>query len=300
MRVLVTGAGGFAGGHAARRLASAGHDVVALTRRSAVEPPAEPAAARRFRVATGAIEDRTALPRDIDAIVHAAATSIWGGVSVDRMVTDNVLATQALVRHAQAVGVRTFVLLSSVSAFGTISAPLLSEAAPCVDPDAYGATKLLGEQMLADTGPGLSSLAIRLPAVIGRGSKRNWPSECLRKLQAGEPLAYFNPDAPFNNVVHEADLSALVEAALARPPAGHEMVLAASAGSIRIAEAVDILVAATKSRSAVSSTTSARRAFLIDTTKAQRLFGFAPMPVAQALRRFAGDDAPAGRSASNA
>ena len=41
MRILVTGAGGFAGGHVARRLAEVGHEVLALTRTSPVEPPAD-------------------------------------------------------------------------------------------------------------------------------------------------------------------------------------------------------------------------------------------------------------------
>jgi nucleoside-diphosphate-sugar epimerase len=291
MRVLVTGAGGFAGGQLARRLCIAGHDVIALTRTSPVEPPADPAAARRFRVASAALEDRAALPPAIDAVVHAAATSIWPGISVERMVTDNVLATNVLVRHALEVGARMFVLLSSVSAFGSISVPLLKEETPTVNPDAYGATKLLGEQMLADVADGLASLAIRLPAVIGRGSKRNWPSECLRKLRSGEPLAFFNPDAPFNNVVHDADLAALVAAALARPPAGHEMVLVASQGAIKVGDTVDLLVKETGSRSPVSSTRTDRRAFLIDASKAARLYGFAPMPVDQALRRFVADNA---------
>ncbi len=145
--------------------------------------------------------------------------------------------------------------------------------------------------MLADAGPGLASLAIRLPAVIGRGSTRNWPSECLRKLEAGEPLAYFNPDAPFNNVVHETDLAALVELVLARPPRVTRWCWRPRRARSRIADAVDILVAGTQSRSAVSSTPSARHAFLIDTGKARRLFGFAPMPVADALRRFVADHA---------
>ena len=77
-----------------------------------------------------------------------------------------------------------------------------------------GITKLIGEKLLEESAGALPSLSIRLPAVIGRGSKRNWPSEALRKLKAGEPLDYFNPDAPFNNVVHERDLAALVTAAL--------------------------------------------------------------------------------------
>ena len=85
-----------------------------------------------------------------------------------------------------------------------------------VNVDAYGLTKLLGEKLLQESAGALPSLSIRLPAVIGRGSKRNWPSEALRKLKAGEPLDYFNPDAPFNNVVHERDVAALVGAALQR------------------------------------------------------------------------------------
>lgn len=290
MRVLVTGSGGFLGGHVARRLAEAGFEVVALTRGSAVSPPATAAAVRRFTVVTADLASGS-LPFSIDAVIHAAATSARTDISVDRMLSDNVSAMQALVRHALAAKASAFVFFSSMSAFGKIHAPILTESEPAIDVDPYGLTKLLGEKLLESVADTLPSLSIRLPAVVGRNSRRNWPSECLRKLEAGEPLEIFNPKAAFNNVVHERDVTALVIHALHRGLSGTETVLAGSAGKTTIAHAVHILLDGTGSKSVVTAVERDRPAFLIDVRKAGRLFGFAPMDVETALQEFVIDNA---------
>ena len=147
MRVLVTGAGGFLGGHIARRLAEAGFEVIAATRASPIGPPESAAAARRFHTLTVDLARGALLPHS-EAVVHTAATSAWSDISIDQMLTDNVVATQALVRHAIAAKASAFVFFSSISAFGTIRAPVLTEAEPCVNVDAYGMTKLIGEKLL--------------------------------------------------------------------------------------------------------------------------------------------------------
>jgi len=230
------------------------------------------------------------LPHSIDAVVHAAATSAWTGIGVDQMLSDNVLATQAIVRHAQAAKVSAFVFFSSVSAFGTIRTPVLTESEPATDVDPYGLTKILGEKLLKDVSNTLPSLSIRLPAVVGHSSQRNWPSECLRKLKAGDPLEIYNPDAPFNNVVHERDVAALVTNALQSGLSGAETVLAGSAGKTTIARAVHILREGTGSKSVVTAVKRDRRGFLLDVNKAARLFGFAPMNVETALHEFVTDN----------
>ncbi len=290
MRVLVTGAGGFSGGHVARRLAEAGFETIAVTRRSPVAPPVSREARKRFSTLQTDLASPKFLPDSIDAIVHAAATSIWTGISVERMIQDNVLATQAVVRYALAAGARTFIFFSSLSAFGRIKAPMLDETTPAIDPDAYGATKLLGEQLLRDVAPDLPSLSLRLPSVIGLGSKRNWPSETLRKLRAGEPLSYFNPDASYNNAVHEADLSTLIASLLDRRLSGADMVVLGAAGRAKVKHLVELMAAGTDSASEVRIVESKSAPFMIDCTKACREYEYAPMDVGTMFERFVAEN----------
>ncbi|MCC7045659.1 MAG: NAD(P)-dependent oxidoreductase [Alphaproteobacteria bacterium] len=287
MKVLITGAGGFLGRHLAIDLARQGFDVVATYRGAA---PAGVANAVRLDLVTA-----DGLPAGVEAVVHAAATSAWAGVSAAAMARDNVEATRRLIELATKAGARRFVFCSSMSAFGDIKSGSVDESTPVADPDVYGMTKLIGEALLGEAAPGLSGLALRLPAVIGPGAKRNFLAEALRKMKAGEDVSIFNPDAPFNNAVHCADLGALVAGALRRGWQGYDMLVLGAAGMTTIRGAVERLKARMRSRSAIVVRAAGKGAFTLDSARAVSRFGYAPMEIAAMLDRYA-DEEGAGKA----
>ncbi|MEK9568202.1 MAG: NAD(P)-dependent oxidoreductase [Paracoccaceae bacterium] len=291
MRVLVTGASGFAGGYIARKLASHGFKVFAVTRRgeATLQNYAREEATGRLSVFKVDLTNAPQLPH-VDFIVHAAATSIWSGITVDQMLSDNVLATQKIVEHALRTDAKGFIFFSSLSVLGNIAVPVVNEQTPSINPDAYGLTKLLGERLLADAADRLTSLSIRLPAVIGPGSKRNWLSECYRKLKAGEPLTFVNPATLFNNACHIADLTEMIIQWLSDPKDGAQMVVVGASQEIMIRDVVGQLAKSLKTRSNIQVGDSKLRSFLIDSSYAQTNFNYAPMAVRDMIDRFVRDN----------
>lgn len=282
MKVLVTGAGGFLGRHLAVDLARRGFAVVAACRNTA--PPDLPNPLR-LDLATA-----DSLPSGIEAVVHAAATSAWTGVPVEAMARDNVEATRRLIALARKIGAKRFVFCSSMSAFGDIKSGSVDESTPVANPDVYGMTKLLGEAMLGEAAPGMSGLALRLPAVIGPGAKRNFLAEAARKLKAGQEVSIFNPDAPFNNAVHCADLGALIGGVLRRGWQGYDMLVLGAGGTTTIRGAVERLKAGMRASAPIVVRPAARGAFTLDSTRAATRYGYAPMEIGAMLDRYAGEE----------
>ncbi|HET9448670.1 MAG TPA: NAD(P)-dependent oxidoreductase [Steroidobacteraceae bacterium] len=168
MRVLVTGASGFIGSHAAEHLRARGHDVVATGRS---ERHLRALADRGCRVVPAdlAQSDLTTLVEGCDAIVHSAArASPWGNRSL--FWNDNVVATQRLVESARGSGsVRRFVLISTPSIyFRTCDQLHITEAftPPQRWATAYAETKWIAETHVR-AAPELGPVILRPRAVFG-------------------------------------------------------------------------------------------------------------------------------------
>lgn len=179
MRVLVTGATGFLGGHLLAQLRDSGADVVAFVR--SVDA-ARALAAEGVATAAGAIDDvaalRDALREPTDCIFHAAAdTSPWRGHAT-RQTQTNIEGTRAVLAAAQACGVRRIVHTSSVSAYGQQEA-VLTENSPRLGRFSwinYERTKAVAEELVEEAGArgGIETMIVNPAHILGPGDRRNW------------------------------------------------------------------------------------------------------------------------------
>lgn len=190
MRIAVTGASGFVGGHLLDFLSSK-HEVVAISRASLEVPEGVQ------NCVSGPIDSSTdwrGILTDVDAVVHLAArVHVMNEDSENPLESFrevNLRGTERLAKACVDQGVKRLVFMSSIKVNGesTLHKPFTSGDDPApVDP--YGISKYEAEQSLLtiarDTN--LEVAILRPPVIYGRGVKGN--IERLAKLvKTGAPI----------------------------------------------------------------------------------------------------------------
>ncbi|MFO0660282.1 MAG: NAD(P)-dependent oxidoreductase [Polyangiaceae bacterium] len=193
-RVLITGASGFIGGHLAHRIAAETSAIVTGVGRK-FEDPAKLRAAS-INIAVADLRDQSAMAKlvsNADVIFHCAAWLPRGRGGDAEAHDANVLCTERLVRLAADSGVKRFVHLSTISAYGLPRTDDISEEIP-VDPrqsDLYGRTKALGELSAREIAArrGLPLTVVR-PAMVYGPRSAGWTITMLKMVQKGLPVIF--------------------------------------------------------------------------------------------------------------
>jgi len=175
VRVLVTGATGFTGGHLARTLVRRKHDVRALVR----QPTAAAAslAADGVTIAIGDLRDQRALnlaAAGADVVYHIAASYREAGIRSEVYRAVNATAVGQVVEAASRGGARRVVHCSTVGVHGDVDHPPANEDSPLKPGDIYQVTKLEGEQLARETGArlGIEVTIARPSGIYGPGDRR--------------------------------------------------------------------------------------------------------------------------------
>jgi nucleoside-diphosphate-sugar epimerase len=154
VNTLVTGCSGTLGAATANALARAGHTVLALVHRQSLPRTLAPGVVA-VPGSMSAIEELTARLDSLDNVVHCAFD--WRRTPAGHFERANVDGTLALFRVASKLGVRRFIQISSVMAYGlTVDRAVqpVAESTPLITPgaalDRYAAVKATLERRLAD------------------------------------------------------------------------------------------------------------------------------------------------------
>ena len=195
MATLVTGGAGYIGSHTVVALHDAGRDVVILDDFSNASPRVLDAIGRLTGADVAVVEGDAADPQVLDAalrrhridsIIHFAARKSAPESVADPLgyYRSNLSSTIAVAEAACRRGVSRLVYSSSAAVYGTARSLPLTEDSPTVPDSPYGATKLMGERILADAAESSETTAVMLRYFNPVGAH---PSGEIGEDPAGEP-----------------------------------------------------------------------------------------------------------------
>lgn len=287
MIVLVTGANSFIASHLIPFLVSRGASAVGTYRRenSRLDHLRRSSGISLIQLDISEASMLARLPRKVDAVVHVAAASNGTLAGAGGLVASNVIGTQNVVDYAIEAQAKTFIYMSSVSIYGTVSTAVLEEGCDITNPCDYGITKYLGERILLNA-DGLNRVALRLPGVLGVGAHRAWLPSLVEGILRGErDVSVYSPRAPFNNAVHVSELAEFVWLLLNSGFCGSSVMNLGADGEMTIGAILDLIRETLGGNLNVAVLPEQKKPFIISSMQAKRA-GYRPGSIQEIIKRF--------------
>ncbi len=290
MKILITGVSGFVGRHLARYFVEAGNQVFGIARNCEAPIIQKLADQPNFQHQCVDLSYEKIPPVSPDVIIHAAAQSPYNCRYVYQYIESNVIGTKNIAEYAMENRTRLIVFLSGIAVFGNPDCAVINEESKIEDPDAYGASKYMAEEILKDYSDSLPIVTLRLPGVIGKGAHSAWLAQVWRKVIRDEEITIYNSSAFFNNAVYITDLAEIINTIINKNNSGYELITLGSDNPMRINEIISFIFESTGSSSIVNKKKVAKESYIISWDKAKHLYNYAPISMREILARFSKDN----------
>jgi len=212
MRALVTGGAGFVGGHVARVVQNAGHEVLVFDQADVADMPA--------------IKGDLLNPNDVleavsgvDAICHLGAVGdVYLAFERPALAAQvNAVGTANIMEAAKQAGTRKVVYASTWEVYGEPKYTPIDERHPTNPDHPYNITKLAGEHLVRsyDKLKGVPTVSLRLGTAYGTGMRPNAVIPVfVGKAARGEPITISGSGRQGRQFTHASDIGAAFVLAL--------------------------------------------------------------------------------------
>ena len=255
MRVLVTGAGGFAGRRTAEHLYASGFDVVGTVHSRRIEVP--------FETVQLNLEEPWPEMGRFEAIIHTAGSVPHRAKDFCVYVRNNIDTMRQIIDYAKRHEVRRVIYFSTIGIYGEFRDENIDENSDRINPDAYGLTKYVAECLLREE-MSIQSISLRMPGIIGHGSYGIWLPSTIEKFLRNDSVRIYAPDFPTRNFVWNNDLAKFVAHLLRMDTWKYDVVCLASHEKTTVRELVHEIKRLTGSSSEIIVDNDMRAPFCLD------------------------------------
>lgn len=283
-KLIITGATGFIGFNLIEQL-SKKYEIFALSRR-----PISKKTPKNIKFVLYKNINSFLKKNKIHCIVHTAAISPSVGVTIEDYIESNINLTNFLLNRSIYYGVKNFIFLSSLSIYGTIKDNYVDEETNINNPDNYGLTKLICENLIIDKSKKINFSIIRLPGVIGKNSVRNWLTNKLEEIKNNKNIVIFNPSHKFNNLIHVLDLCNFIKKLIKLNKLNNDILCISSTEKIMIKDIIYKLILLNNSSSKVIIKKNSIKSFYIKNSKIKKNYNYKPMKTLDAIEYFSNEN----------
>lgn len=198
MKVLITGAAGFIGSNILKFLIDKKFEIYAIYNRT------KPQKYKKVKYIKSDLKNLKKIPSRLDCIIHSAVKNPEN-TNKNILLKDNVITSKNIFNLAIKFKAKKIIYFSSIAVYENIDKPLIEEKDLKLEPlTTYAKSKYRGEILLKNItkNTDISTILIRLPTVIGPGSKFNSISIIKKKILSGKKISIFSPDSKYNRIIH--------------------------------------------------------------------------------------------------
>ncbi len=238
--VLVTGAGGFIGGHVVRDQLARGYRVRALDINGSPLEQLQAACGADLEILIGDVADAQTRRRavaGVDVVMHLASAHLEKGLPDEAYERINVIAVEALLQASVDAGVQRFIQVSSCGVHGSLAQSPGNEESPFCPDVAYERTKLAGEQAARQfwRKTGFSVVVVRPVWVYGPGCPR---TEQLFDLLSARRFLMIGRGVNLRASIYIADFLDVMERCAATADIGGEVFIATHSEQVTVRQIV--------------------------------------------------------------